>query len=294
LPGKYDEKLCIQADKVLITGDGTAQACNITIVIKGKDCVLRNVWATRVEAMRSIVVVDSLVSDFESCPNMDKRANVELIVDNSCFTRFAFNWPNTKATITNCSFIGLALKKVLLTKPPFHYFPAVRATLVNCLIYSLDYALSFDYRCPRIKRGKLTFDGCAIYGKKGLVIVGYKKTSVMLLKDLKDFGSIAMKSGNEVACPKLLGPPIEGTPLPSMFIQTETSPTKDKGVDYIHHPILSKHLDGGDKKAESKTNTTLKTNDAKVETEKTEKTKKTEKKAEEDLDTFGGIPKPID
>ena len=102
LPGEYESEIIISPNKVIITSDQTGK-CDVSIQIKGKGCIVKNIWIHGIEADGDTIVVDSILDRFRS--GSQERRKLSHALYNTGIGRMRCGYRDTKFKLKNCTVV---------------------------------------------------------------------------------------------------------------------------------------------------------------------------------------------
>lgn len=194
LPGNYDSSIKIDADRVIISGDGSGSKARVSIILNGKGCIIKNLWAHRITANRDTIIVDSIIDSFYS-GYIDKGKTSHGIY-NSGLGPINVEYRDTKVKLENCTVVSGydALDCEQFSK----------WTINNCILYSNRAVFEFDGYGN--KKCRLALRDNLIFGKGGLGVKNYTNSKSEIsqastFKDLKKMGNVTFLGKNIIEQP---------------------------------------------------------------------------------------------
>ena len=231
-PGNYGRApIRITANKVLITGDGSGRFCNVSLVITGRNCVVKDIWVSRITTSNDIVVVDSVINFFDAGRLTNKKSTHYFY--NTCISFLRTPPHDMKVIMKKCTVAGGRTGIESGINPRF--------TISDCLITADDAPFHFD---DKGGKNKVTMEHCRIYGKAGTIASkGRHNSSVAIdLKQLSRIANVFYKKDVQITKPIFLSNKYNNL---GQFIQADDSPAKDVGIDPKLNILLSKYLENG-------------------------------------------------
>lgn len=195
-PGGYRRgPLEITEDNIIIEGEMAAW-CDIELKIRGKNCIVRNIWLNHLEAEEELTVVDSRIDEF--CSFGDDRNKIKQYFINSCFNRLKFNIGNRKIFFESCTVVNYTQGD-----PAIMIFGGCGSgslNFTNCVLSSDNFLMKLD--CP--PKNKIVIDDCLLFGKEFLAErqandarnQNKKPKEASNLKELRRYCKVSLKGKN--------------------------------------------------------------------------------------------------
>lgn len=249
LPGDYDSEIVVAADKVIITSDQTGK-CHASIQIKGKGCIVKDIWIHSINADGDAIVVDSIIDRFYS--GYQEKNKLSHSLYNTCVGQIRCGYRDTKIKLQNCTVVS---NYEALDCEQFSKW-----SIENCILFSNKTVFAFDGYGN--KKCKLSLRDNVIFGKTSIGQKDYTNSKseipqALNLKDLKKMGSITLLGNNTVEQPQFVSnlEPVEVEVIgrgmgrirtievmdqltPDHFRLKPGSPGEGKGVNIKEHPYF--------------------------------------------------------
>jgi len=226
-PGKYPD-LLVECDNVVIEGEPGA-FCTANVRVKGKNCVVRNLWVRKLRAEQDIVIVDSMVMELELSNEQALTPKTRFQVFNTACHSVRLLGANgvwAVLDMRNCVVECFNESAADVWNAGFYMSPNTDASLSKCILYSKDTVFGFGASDTESKDPKLTLKDCLVYGegllgKKIVVkqaVSGQQKKNELTTRDAKGFQKMCkfLASGKlEVRKPDFASFEIKPIPSPT-------------------------------------------------------------------------------
>ncbi len=248
LPGCYGE-IVINEDSVIVSTEGS-KAVDVSVVLKGKNCIVRGFYGRRIDTKNNAIIVNSCFNTLSVSGSSEKKTDVS--VYNSAMTGIFCSYCCDKGlnlSLANC----VVRVRAMQIASPTRMLPEgacgaaaseescvrvpSRMTLEmqNCVLESGGYVFCFS---PYDKRGKpkITTKNNILLGKKGLGIIRgcsdgkINNLTLLGVKDMKKMVSVSVQGDeNDVGSIGFLGNDPRST---SFFIVSKPN-LEEKGIGII-------------------------------------------------------------
>lgn len=241
LPGHYASKITVNPDKVIITSDASRR-CDVDLEVKGKGCIIKNLWCSQVGASDSIIIVDSMLDSFQSDNN---KKSLNHSIYNSCLGHLSVTSGKTKIKLQNCTLISST--KTILSSA------LSKLTFDKCILFS-KYRV-FLFLNYQKKKPTVSLRNSLCFGETGIAESGAgerKQIPIHTIKDLKKVTRLTLLGKNISKSPVFVKPLKEDKKncIPNMvfsvihFVEPDNfrlkpdSPGQDMGVITAENPFF--------------------------------------------------------
>ncbi len=170
--GKYPD-VVVDADGVFIEGEPEAM-CAVNIRVRGKNCVVRRLWARSIRAEQDLTIVDSAVMELDAAIEQTTTTKLKLTAVNSAFGCIRLSCDNgalLTAELRGCTVSSLNDGGNDCYQAGVYMAPNVDATFSNCVLYSKGLLLGFGSCDAESKEQKLSLRDCVLYGES---LIGFR------------------------------------------------------------------------------------------------------------------------